>query len=158
MIAHIVLLQPRPDLTEDERRAALDTLASAATKIPEIRRFRLGRRVTHGLPGYEQMMTANYEFALIVEVDDVPALTRYLTAPAHRALGDLFATAYLLSQENLIDVTDLDEAVRELPLGVYKTYQRRVTQIENATGLRFFFTRNGDPAEHPAEEAVSRPA
>jgi endonuclease G len=63
--------------------------------------------------------------------------------------GDLFATAYLLSQENLIDVTDLDEAVRELPLGVYKTYQRRVTQIENATGLRFFFTRDGDPAEHP---------
>ena len=37
-------------------------------------------------------MTADYEFALIIEVDDVPALTRYLTAPAHRALGDLFST------------------------------------------------------------------
>jgi hypothetical protein len=93
VIAHIVLLQPRADLTEEQRRAALDTLAHAAANVPEIRRFRLGRRVKHGLPGYEQSMKADYDFALIIEVDDVPALTRYLTAPAHRALGDLFSTA-----------------------------------------------------------------
>ena len=93
MIAHIVLLQPRPDLTEDQRRGALETLARAAADVPEIRSVRIGRRVKHGLPGYEQRMTQDYEFALIVEVDDVPALTRYLKAPAHRALGDLFSTA-----------------------------------------------------------------
>ena len=93
MIAHIVLLQPRADLTEEQRRAALDTLAHAAANVPEIRRFRIGRRVKHGLPGYEQTMKADYDFALVIEVDDVPALTRYLTAPAHRALGDLFSTA-----------------------------------------------------------------
>ena len=93
MIAHIVLLQPRPDLTEDQRRAALDTLAHAASDVPEIRSFRFGRRVRHGLPGYEQRMAQDYEFALIIEVDDVAALIRFLTAPAHRALGDLFSTA-----------------------------------------------------------------
>ena len=93
MIAHIVLLHPRSSLTEDERRAALATLSRAAAEVPEIRRFRLGRRVKHGLPGYEQQMTQDYEFALIVEVDDVAALTRYLRAPAHAALGHLFATA-----------------------------------------------------------------
>ncbi len=93
MIAHIVLLQPRPDLTDDERRAALDALSRAAAGVPEIRRFRLGRRVKHGLPGYEQMMTQDYEVALIIEVDDVAALTRYLKAPAHHALGHLFSTA-----------------------------------------------------------------
>ena len=93
MIAHIVLLQPRPDLTEDQRQAALETLKRAAAEVPEIRSFRLGRRVTHGLPGYEQQMTQDYEFALIIEVDDVAALTRYLQAPAHHALGHLFATA-----------------------------------------------------------------
>lgn len=93
MIAHIVLLRPRPDLTEDQRRAALDTLARAAADVPEIRSVRLGRRVTHGLPGYEQTMAQDYEFALIIEVDDVAALTRYLKAPAHRALSDLFSTA-----------------------------------------------------------------
>jgi hypothetical protein len=93
VIAHIVLLQPRQDLSEAQRRAALETLERAAADVPEIRSFRLGRRVKHGLPGYEQRMTQDFEFALIVEVDDVPALTRYLKAPAHRALGDLFSTA-----------------------------------------------------------------
>jgi len=38
-------------------------------------------------------MTADYDVALVIEVDDMPALTRYLTAPAHGALGDLFSTA-----------------------------------------------------------------
>ena len=93
MIAHIVLLQPRPDLTEAQRSAALETLQRAAAEMPEIRSFRLGRRVTHGLPGYEQLMTQAYEFALIIEVDDVAALKRYLQAPAHGALGKLFSTA-----------------------------------------------------------------
>ena len=59
--------------------------------------------------------------------------------------GKLFATAYILSQENLLDVSTLDdEAIRELPLGAYKTYQRRITDIENATGLRFLFTSKAD--------------
>ena len=93
MIAHIVLLQPRADLTDEQRRAALETLAHAAANVPEIRSFRLGRRVMHGLPGYEQLMAVDYEFALIIEVDDVAALTRYLRAPAHTALGHLFSTA-----------------------------------------------------------------
>jgi Stress responsive A/B Barrel Domain len=93
VIAHIVLLQPRTDLTEDQRRAALDTLSHAASGVPEIRSFRLGRRVKHGLPGYEQKMAQDYEFVLIIEVDDIAALTGYLRAPAHRALGDLFSTA-----------------------------------------------------------------
>jgi len=93
VIAHIVLLHPRADLTEDDRRAALDKLSRAAADVPEIRSFRLGRRVRHGLPGYEQKMAQDYEFALIIEVDDVAALTRYLRAPAHRALGELFSTA-----------------------------------------------------------------
>jgi len=93
VIAHIVLLQPRPDLTDAQRREALDALALAAANVPEIRSFRFGTRVKHGLPGYEQMMGTDYEFALIIEVDDIAALTRYLTAPAHRALGQLFSTA-----------------------------------------------------------------
>lgn len=67
--------------------------------------------------------------------------------------GELFATAYLLSQENLIDVNDLDdEAARELPLGAYLTYQRRVSQIESATGLRFFFSRKGNTKKIPLSE------
>ena len=93
MIAHIVLLQPRPDLSDAQRAAAIDALKRAAGDVPDIKRFRLGRRVKHGLPGYEQLMPQNFEFALIVEVEDVDALKRYLHAPAHSALGELFYTA-----------------------------------------------------------------
>jgi len=93
VIAHVVLLQPRPDLTPHQRADAVETLTRAAANVPEIRRFRLGRRVKHGLPGYEQLMTQDFEFALIVEVDDVDALKRYLQAPAHDELGRLFYTA-----------------------------------------------------------------
>ena len=107
MIAHIVLLQPRRDLTDDQRRAALDTLAHAAANVPEIRSFRLGRRVKHGLPGYEQLMPQDFELALIIEVDDVPALTRYLRAPAHAALGDLFSTATAAALAYDFDMEDI---------------------------------------------------
>jgi hypothetical protein len=92
MIAHIVLMQPRPDLTDAQRAAALDTIRGSAASLPEVR-LRLGRRVKHGLPGYEQLMPKDFEFALIVEADDLEALKRYLRAPAHEALANLFYTA-----------------------------------------------------------------
>ena len=93
MIAHVVLFQPRASLSSAERREAMATLARTAAEVPEIRRFRIGRRVRHGLPGYEQMMAPDYEFALILEFDTIGALTQYLQAPAHAALSHLFATA-----------------------------------------------------------------
>ena len=93
MIAHIVLLQPRPELTEQQRSDALETLTGSAAKMPDIRGFRIGRRVKHGLPGYEQLMAHDFEFALIIEFDDIDALKRYLQAPAHEAMGNLFYTA-----------------------------------------------------------------
>ena len=93
MIAHVVLLQPRPELTAPQRADALETIAKSSAAIPEIRSFRIGRRVKHGLPGYEQMMAQDFELALIVEFDDVEALKRYLQAPSHDALGQLFYTA-----------------------------------------------------------------
>ena len=110
MIAHVVLLQPRKDLTGEQRRAALDTLAHAAANVPEIRSFRLGKRVKHGLPGYEQAMATDYEYLLIIEVDDVSALTRYLKAPAHRALGDLFSTATAAALAYDFEISDVASA------------------------------------------------
>jgi hypothetical protein len=91
VIAHVVLLQPKPDLTETQRAAALDTIRRSAADLPEVE-VRLGRRVKHGLPGYEQLMTQDFEYAVIVEADDIEALKRYLQAPAHEALGRLFYT------------------------------------------------------------------
>jgi hypothetical protein len=93
VIAHIVLLQPKSDLTEAQRAEAVATIRRSTAGIPEIRRAGIGRRVKHGLPGYEQLMAQEFEFALVIEVEDVDALKRYLQAPAHVALGHLFYTA-----------------------------------------------------------------
>jgi len=93
VIAHLVLLTPRPELTTAQRADAIDVLARAASDIPEIARFKIGRRIRHGLPGYEQLPQPSFEVVLMLELQDVDALKRYLSAPAHMALGHLFATA-----------------------------------------------------------------
>lgn len=111
MIAHVVLLQPRADLTENARRDALTALADAAAGVPEIRRFRLGRRVKHGLPGYEQLMVRNFEYALIIEFETMAALERYLDAPAHAALGQLFYSATSAALAYDYDLEDIDRKV-----------------------------------------------
>jgi hypothetical protein len=112
MIAHVVLLQPRAGLSEAERRDALAALAHTASLVPKIRRFRIGRRVRHGLPGYEQQMAQDYEFALIIEFDDLDALAGYLRAPAHGALGHLFATATAAALAYDYEIVEPADAVR----------------------------------------------
>ena len=93
MIAHVVLFKPRSDLSETEKRAVLEAIAHAATAIPSVRRCQVGRRVTHGLPGYEAAMHDGFEYSAIVEFDDLGGLTSYLTHPAHAAIGRYFSTA-----------------------------------------------------------------
>ena len=90
MIAHVILFSPRPDLPDAERRAILDGLTAAAHDIPTVRRCRIGRRVRHGLPGYEQAMREDYQFAAVIEFDDMAGLQAYLQHPAHSAIGRHF--------------------------------------------------------------------
>jgi hypothetical protein len=93
VIAHVVLFRPRPDLADDARQDLLDGLAAAATAIPSIRRFHVGRRLLHGLPGYEQAMPAAFDYAAIVEFDDREGLLAYLTHPAHQRIGQHFTAS-----------------------------------------------------------------
>lgn len=93
MIAHVVLLKPRPGLGESETRAMLDAFALATSSIPSVRRCRVGRRVTHGLPGYEAQMGDGFEYSAIVEFEDLGGLKAYLTHPAHASIGAYFTTA-----------------------------------------------------------------
>ena len=90
MIVHIVLFHPREHLPEDTRTQLLDDLRHAARTIPTIRRFRLGSRVKHGLPGYEQMVREDYAFVVLVEFHDAGGLAAYLQHPAHQAIAAHF--------------------------------------------------------------------
>ena len=90
MIIHTVLFHPRQNLAEEARARLLENLRHAAATIPSIRRFRIGQRVKHGLPGYEQAMHESYAFATFIEFDDADGLKAYLQHPSHQAIGAHF--------------------------------------------------------------------
>ena len=106
MIAHVILFSPRDDLSPAARRELLDALVAASGDIPSIRSFRVGRRVRHGLPGYEQMMLEDYEFAAIVEFDDLEGLKSYLAHPSHVTIGRHFTASASRSLAYDYDLAD----------------------------------------------------
>ena len=106
MVAHVVLFRPKPHLAADARRRLVDGFTRAIRDIPQIRRARIGRRVTHGRP-YEQLMRADYSYAAVLEFDDVDALKGYLAHDAHEALGNAFFECF---DETLIYDYELGEA------------------------------------------------
>ena len=93
MIAHIILFEPRPDLPDRARGEILRAFTTAAAAAPSVRSVRIGRRVRHGLPGYEQGAQPDYEYAAILEFDDVEGLKQYLQHPAHAAAGKHFTAS-----------------------------------------------------------------
>jgi hypothetical protein len=93
MIAHIVLFKPPESLAVEQRRLILDAVVASLARCPTVRACRIGRRVVHGLAGYEQAMREDYQYALILEFDDVPGLTAYLAHPEHDKLGGFFSNA-----------------------------------------------------------------
>lgn len=93
MIAHVVLFAPRADLTHAERQDVLQAFRAAAEGAPTVRGVRIGRRVRHGLPGYESAMREDYEYLAILDFDDVDGLKAYLQHPAHSAAGRHFSAS-----------------------------------------------------------------
>lgn len=113
MIVHVVLFEPRDDLSQAERTKLLADLRHAAVAIPQIRRFRIGARIHHGQPGYEESMRVNYQYAAIMEFDDRPSLEAYLRHPAHAAIGEHFtasAANALAYDFEMTDAADADAA------------------------------------------------
>ena len=93
MIVHVILFQPRADLSEAQRQQVIHDLRSAAESIPSVKRCRIGRRLRHGAPGYESAMTVDYQYAAIMEFDNRAGLEAYLRHPAHHAAGRHFTTS-----------------------------------------------------------------
>jgi hypothetical protein len=93
LIVHVVLFEPRADLSETQRQKILTDLEHAAVSIPTIRSLRIGRRIRHGFPGYEQRMSEDYQYIALLEFDDRAALEAYLRHPAHEAAGRHFTVS-----------------------------------------------------------------
>ena len=119
MIAHVVLFAPKPDLPDAERGAVLEGLTAAAADIPSIRRFRVGRRVRHGLPGYEQAMPVDFEYVVMIEFDDEAGLHTYLQHPSHAAVGRHFTTssaAALAYDYEIVEASDAKRLIAPRPV------------------------------------------
>src|SRR5688572_15542277 len=89
MIVHVVLFRPHPDLSMDARQTLVRAFETALREIPSIRRARVGRRIVIGRP-YEALMRVDYQYAALLEFDDVPGLRAYLEHPSHGQLASRF--------------------------------------------------------------------
>jgi hypothetical protein len=114
MIAHTVLFQPGPSVGPETRAAILEGLTRAIRQCPAVRACRIGRRIRHGLPGYEQQMRADYQYLLVVEFDDIEGLRAYLEHPAHDPIGGFFTNAATASLAYDYEVVELSEAAKVL--------------------------------------------
>ncbi len=89
MLLHIVLFRPKPDVSESNRGAMFQALRVASSEIASVRRFHIGKRITHG-GAYESLMTDDFPYVAAIEFDDVEGLKAYLDHPKHEKLGQLF--------------------------------------------------------------------
>ena len=111
MIAHLVLFRPRANLSPRDRQSLVDALSAALREIPSIRRARVGRRITHGRP-YEALMRVNYEYAALLEFDDLAGLQAYLQHPVHETLASRFFASF---EEALMYDFELRDGADSLP-------------------------------------------
>jgi Stress responsive A/B Barrel Domain len=110
MIAHTVLFQPGPSVGPETKAAILESLTRAIQQCPTVRASRIGRRIRHGLPGYEQQMREDYQYLLVLEFDDIEGLRAYLEHPAHNAIGGFFTSAASASLAYDYETVELSEA------------------------------------------------
>jgi hypothetical protein len=89
MIAHVVLFEPRADLSSADRERFAASFERAVTEIPQLRRARIGKRKDLGR-FYDQQNARNFSYAAILEFDSEGDLLTYLEHPAHQELGTLF--------------------------------------------------------------------
>ena len=84
-----MIFRPRAELSADDARAFGEAFELALNDIPFVRRANVGRRITIGRE-YEQLMAVDYNYAAVIEFDDVAGLKGYLEHPAHEELGRRF--------------------------------------------------------------------
>jgi len=111
MIAHVVLMKPRPDLSAGDRQSFADAFRRAVHVIPDVRDVTIGRRVRHGA-AYEALPGADAEFIAILTFDDLAGLRAYLSHPSHETLGAKFSECLSAASAYDFECGGLDELAR----------------------------------------------
>ena len=115
MIAHVVLFQPRADLSSVEREAFRESFERALARIPHVRRVRVGERKNFDRV-YDRQNARNFSHVAIIEFESETDLLAYLEHPDHKALGrSLYeaAEATLVFDFELLEGKDTGEVFRK---------------------------------------------
>ena len=119
MIAHVVLFNPKVDLTVERMRTFTKSMRDCFRSVTHIKRAAVGRRAEVD-PGYPRTFgDKTYQFAAILEFDDEAGLIAYLRHPRHEELGRLFwecCESTIVSEHQMIDALrdDLDRFAADL--------------------------------------------
>ncbi len=90
MIAHLVLFNPKTDVSRADLRSFAKTISDACRQVDAIQRSRVGRR-TEFDAGYPRSFgETTYQYVAILEFADGAGLKAYLQHPLHKQLGKLF--------------------------------------------------------------------
>jgi hypothetical protein len=108
MLTHLVLMKPRPDLTDDQRTALIAAFERAVREIASVRRVRVGRRVRHGA-GYEHVAPDAADYIAQIDFDNLAGLQAYLQHPAHEELGASFGRSLSAAMVYDFEVGGLEE-------------------------------------------------
>jgi stress responsive alpha/beta barrel protein len=111
MLWHLVLMKPKPDLSDADRAAFIAAFEHALATIPTVRDVRVGRRVMHGA-AYEHSMPDAADYVAAIAFDDVAGLRTYLSHPAHADLGMKFGEALSSALVYDFDLVGLDDLAR----------------------------------------------
>ena len=90
MIAHIVLFNPKPGVSESEIRSFARIIQDACRHIGAIQRSHVGRRIDIDAGYARSFGEKTYQFAAIFEFEDSAGLKEYLKHPLHKQVGRLF--------------------------------------------------------------------
>jgi hypothetical protein len=78
--AHVVVFRMKKDAPRDAVEKAITDCHELLSKIPSVRMVRAGRPAEKGTPDVPKM---EYDFALLILVDDAAGLESYLKHPLH---------------------------------------------------------------------------
>jgi endonuclease G len=152
-------LTRREDLEFGPKR--VDALDSAADTFhftncaPQHSRFNQSKAIWQGIERHileESIKSEKFNAQIITGtvLDEGDPLYKGLQYPlrywkiaaAINAKDDLFATAYIASQEDVIDEFGI-EAAPEIPFAPFKMFQVKISEIERLTGLSFTYSKKG---------------
>mgnify|MGYP001285327004 CR=1 FL=1 len=79
MVTHIVLLQPKPEITNEEIQAALSHVEALQHSIPGIIDVQVGENLSANQP---------YPYGFVMRFTDLDRLKGYAPHPSHRVVSD----------------------------------------------------------------------